>query len=89
MLLAVTFADPVEVDPLKKLSVTLELASALPLIVGVVSCVILLLTISPLSSVICIEFGAFGAVLSLLELDDNEPLPPGKDSFPANVSKGT
>ena len=50
---------------------------------------ILLVTVPPLSSVMTIELGEFGAVLSEVELDVEEPLPPATDDDPANVSIGT
>jgi hypothetical protein len=51
--------------------------------------VILLVTVAPLSSVITIELGEFGAVLSEVELDEEEPLLPAVDDDPAKVSVGT
>ena len=66
----------VTTDPLYILSVTLELASAFPVNVGVELLV---------SEVLTIEVGASGAVVSG---DEFEPLLPGNDDFPANVSKG-
>ena len=58
--------------------VTLELASALPVIVGVESLI---------DEEVAKEVGASGAVVSLV-LDVDVPLPPDNEDFPANVSIG-
>ena len=69
---------PKDEEPLKRLKVTFELASALPVIVGVESFGAETLTI---------EVGAFGGVVSKELVADESTLPVLVD-FPAKVSVG-
>ena len=69
---------PKDEEPLKRLKVTFELGSALPVIVGVGSFGAETLTI---------DEGAFGGVVSK-ELDVDESRLPVLVDFPANVSLG-